>query len=299
MLSFDRRPHPGPAASEFHLDVAGTRLSGLLAQPERPEETRAVIVALHGAGLHGGYFDAGTAPGLSLLEAGSRHGFTVWAPDRPGIGASADLPDDRITLWGQAELLLEAIRAYSATFPVGAGVLLVGHSYGLKVAWTMAASPGGRAFLGVDGAGTGARYGFDWSERAQRRGPPPAAGGRGDAWGPASMYPEGTFERTALPTYPMPAVQAEEGGRWPNDLRTMAHRIRVPLRVTYGEHERLWPIDGDSLDELRSLFVSAPSFAVEIERFGGHNLSLGWAARSYHLKVLAFAESCCLSRQLG
>jgi hypothetical protein len=153
--------------------------------------------------------------------------------------------------------------------------------------------------MGVDGAGTGARYGFDWGERAKRRASRADPDSPGDMWGPASIYPDGTFDRATLPTYPMPAVQAEEGGRWPWDLQAMAHRIRVPLRVTYGEHERLWPIDGNSLDELRSLFVNVPSFEVAIEPFGGHNLSLGWAARSYHLKVLAFAESCCLSRQLG
>jgi pimeloyl-ACP methyl ester carboxylesterase len=222
----------------------------------------------------------------------------VWAPDRPGIGASADLPGDRLTLWAQAEILLEAIEKYSASSPVGEGVVLVGHSYGLKLAWAMAASADRTTFLGVDGSASGARYAFDWAERAQSRARPPDSDDRGDMWGPASLYPPGTFDKTAMPIHPMPPVQAAEGPRWPEDLRSIAHRIRVPLRVTYGEHERLWPIDDESLNELRSLFANAPHVAIEVEPFGGHNLSLGWAARAYHLRVLAFAESCGLSRRL-
>jgi hypothetical protein len=30
----------------------------------------------------------------------------------------------------------------------------------------------------------------------------------------------------------------------------------------------------------------------------GHNISLGWAARSYHLEVLSFAERCLLRKDL-
>ncbi len=295
-MSFERRPAAGPTVSEFRLPVAGTVLSGLLAEPAAPEDTAAVIVAIHGAGMHAGYFDSRTAPGLSLLEAGRQYGYTVWSVDRPGIGASADLPEDRITLAGQAALLLDALAEFAKGHPVGAGFLLVGHSYGLKVAWTMAAQPRGRTLLGVDGSGSGVRYGFDWDSR---RGQTTRDTDPADMWGPAVLYPEGARERSRLPLHRMPAVQVAEGGRWPDDIRAMGHRIRVPLRLTFGQHEKLWPIDPAGLDEIRAVLSAAPSLTIEIEPYGTHNLSLGWAASAYHLKVLAFAGSCRLGRRFG
>lgn len=297
-MNFERQPPTERIGREFALEVAATSLSGLLAEPSDPRLPRALIVAIHGAGMHAGYFNTATAPGLSLLELASQLGYVVWAPDRPGIGATADLPDERITLMGQAELLLDAIDQYRDTRPVGAGVLLVGHSYGLKVAWTMAAQPRGRRLLGIDGAASGVRYVFDWARTKRGRVKPRPAGDRGDSWGPESLYPKGTFNRGALPLHPVPIVQAAESAHWPDDLRSMAERIRVPLRVTYGEHERLWPVDKPHLDELQRLFTNAPRVVIEVEPFAGHNLSLGWSARSYHLKLLAFAEACLVSDRL-
>lgn len=287
---FRRRPDPGQGIVELGLEVSGTTLSGLLALPSGPDHPRGLIVAVHGANMHAGYFDARSAPGLSLLEIGSRLGYAVWAPDRPGIGASADLEDDRLRLFPQAELLMDAIDEYRRTRPTGAGVVLVGHSYGLKVAWAMAASGRGRDLLGVDGSGAGVRYAFDWGtvpggharrpDDMQRR-----------TWGPRSLYPQGTISRRTLPMHPMPGAQASEGGRWPEEVRRLAPRITVPIRVTFAEHEGLWPVDSPSLEEVRSAFPNAPRVHVEIEPNAGHNISLGWAAHSYHLKVLAFAES--------
>jgi pimeloyl-ACP methyl ester carboxylesterase len=296
MVSFERRPGAGPTVSEFRLPVADTVLSGLLAEPAVPEEVAGVIVALHGAGMHAGYFDSRAAPRLSLLELGRQHGYTVWSVDRPGIGASADLPDDRITLAGQAALLLDALDEFSKSHPTGAGFLLVGHSYGLKVAWAMAAEPKGRTLLGVEGSGAGVRYGFDWNSRHRQRS---LGSDPGDMWGPPVLYPEGTRERSRLPLHRMPPVQVAEGERWPDDIRAMGPRIRVPLRLTFGQHETLWPIDPASLDEIRTVLCAAPSLTIEIEPCGAHNLSLGWAACPYHLKVLAFAESCRLGRRFG
>ncbi len=296
MVSFERRPPAGPSVSEFRLPVAGTVLSGLLAEPEAPDDTLGVIVAIHGAGMHAGYFDSRTAPGLSLLDLGRQYGYTVWSVDRPGIGASADLPDDRITLTEQAALLLAALDEFARLHPAGAGFLLVGHSYGLKVAWSMGAQPNGRKLLGIDGCASGVRYGFDWdSRRAQRR----RASDPNDPWGPPALYPEGARERSRLPLHRMPPAQVAEGATWPDDIRAMGPQVRVPLRLTFGQHERLWPIDQASLDEIRTVFSAAPRLTIEIEPFGAHNLSLGWAASAYHLKVLAFAESCRLGRRFG
>jgi pimeloyl-ACP methyl ester carboxylesterase len=293
-VGFVRWPAPGPHVEEFRLEVEGATLSGLRALPVTPP--RAMIVAIHGLGMHAGYFDTRTAPGLSLLELAAGAGYAVWAPDRPGTGGSVDVPEHSLTLDGQADLLMRAIDVVTARHAPDAPVVLVGHSYGLKVAWTMAAQPEGRRLMGVDGASSGVTYGFTW--RPGTDGAPerrPAL----DTWGPRALYPGGAAERSAVPASEDPAVQRAEGPSWPAEIRVLGPRISIPLRVTFGDHETIWPISEAHLAEMRSVFRGSPDIEFVLEPHAGHNVSLGWAARSYHLKVLSFVERCLLSRQLG
>ncbi len=295
--AFDRRPAPGPFAKELRLDVDGITLSGLAAFPSGASP-RALIVAIHGLGMHAGYFDTHTAPGLSLLQLASETGYAVWAPDRPGTGGSTDLPQESLTLFGQADLLLRAVDAFKAQHDVDAGVVLVGHSYGLKVCWAMAARDGDRRLLGVDGASSGITYGFEWSsgsdtEHATEHRPPVL-----NTWGPRALYPPGAIERTAIPAHDDPAVQRAEGPRWPAEIRSMGHRIGIPMRITFGDHESIWPISQAHFDDMHAVFGNAPHLEIGVEPYAGHNMGLGWAARSYHLKVLTFVERCLLFRRL-
>src|SRR3954447_23367770 len=78
VVKFERSTPTTHAAREFAVDVGGTSLSGLLAEPVGSSDVRALVVAIHGLGMHAGYFDATAHPGLSLLELGSQLGFTVW-----------------------------------------------------------------------------------------------------------------------------------------------------------------------------------------------------------------------------
>jgi pimeloyl-ACP methyl ester carboxylesterase len=299
LKTFDRHPSAGRWAREFQLTLGGVTMSGLLAQPADGAEPRALIVALHGLSMHAGYFDARAAAGLSLLELGSKLGFTVWAPDRPGVGASGDMPDEGVACVPQAGLLLDAIDAYAAMHPVGAGVFLVAHSYGAKVACTMAAEPRGAHLLGLDAHSCGLRYAFEWAQRTQQRSVRIQNDDRGPAWGPSAMYPPGTVTREFLPLHPVPASQLDDGETWPAEFEALAPRLKVPLRFTFGDHERYWRSDPADLDELRALLAGAPSGTTRIEPNAGHNLSLGWAATSYHLGAIAFAEQCMLRRRLG
>ena len=300
MTGFERSPSAHPPAREIEVTSNGVTLSGLLAEPADGTEPLALVVALHGAGMHAGYYHAGAAPGLSLLELGSELGYNVWAPDRPGHGASADLPNESVGLFDQARILHDAIEAFVADHPVGAGVFLMGHSYGLKVAFTMAAERRGHSLLGLDGAGSGIRYAFTFPQPGvERIAPETQPGDRGASWGPSTSYPKGTFSRKVLPLHSVPAIQAEEGARWPDDLRAMADRIDIPIRLTFGEHDRLWMTDEAHFAELRSLLGHVPRLVIDSEPDAGHNISLGWAARPYHLKALAFADDCILSRRLA
>ena len=281
---------------EIRLDVGGVSISGLLSEPSDATGVRALVVALHGLGMHAGYFHGTAAPGLSLLELGARLGFVVWAPDRPGVGSSSDLPDAEVTLYSQARLVLDAIDVFASRYAPTAGVFLVGHSYGTKLVLAMAAESRGRELLGLDLSSCGLHYAFDWSaarSSIERRARP---GEAGSSWGPAALYPPGTFSREVLPLHPNRDAQVEEGGRWTDDFVNFAPEVQVPVRMTFAEHERLWRTDDQELSEIRALLSETPRLVVDIQASAGHNISLGWTARAYHLKALAFAEECIAMR---
>ena len=75
-----------PPIRPVNVSVDGVTLSGLLAEPDG--KPRALVVALHGHGMTARYFAGPADPELSLLEVAAALGFTVWAPDRLGYGAS-------------------------------------------------------------------------------------------------------------------------------------------------------------------------------------------------------------------
>lgn len=66
----------------------------------------------------------------------------------------------------------------------------------------------------------------------------------------------------------------------------------MPVRFTFAEHEPWWRYDRDALAELRSRLTDAPHVTVDRQPGAGHNISLGHAARSYHLRCFGFFEDC-------
>ncbi|MDO8364669.1 MAG: alpha/beta fold hydrolase [Actinomycetota bacterium] len=287
-----RHPAPGPWARELEVATSQATLSGLFAAPADGGPPRALIVALHGMQLHAGYFDATTSPGLSLLEMASAAGFCVWAPDRPGTRASAGLDDEHRLMRPQADLLLEALDAVAAGHSVGAGVFVVGHSYGAKLAIAMLARAGERSFLGLDINGCGIGLGHGADDTSGRMQSLVIAGDRGPSWGPASLYPKGTISRARLPIDTYRPLPINETLLWPADFAEFAPRLCVPIRVTYGDHERWWPTDEASLVAVRQAFVGSPRVTVHMLQGAGHNLGLGWAAAEHHRAVLEFASEC-------
>jgi hypothetical protein len=96
------------------------------------------------------------------------------------------------------------------------------------------------------------------------------------------------------PIAAVPPRESAEARVWPERFPELAPHVRVPVRYTMAEFERWW-ISGDGvLARTKALFRASPRVVVRSEPFAGHNISLGWAARPYHLGVLAFAESCIL-----
>jgi pimeloyl-ACP methyl ester carboxylesterase len=273
--------------SAIEVDAgAGVRLSGLISLPDG--SPTALVLALHGAGMTGAYFHAPTDPRLSLLELGAREGYVVWAPDRPGYGASEGLPDGRLDLFGQSDILFGALSSLTRSHDTGAGCFVVAHSYGLKVALAMAADDRGQGLLGLDGSGTGLRYAFEPGEGL----PPLVPGDRSPTWGPISLYPPSTFTRGVITAARVPTVQSSEAAAWPAVFAAMAPRITLPVRLSFGEHDRLWALTDDHFDSLRTALANVRHLEVRIQPDAGHNVSLGFTAEDYHRDALHFAREC-------
>ncbi|MCT2588455.1 alpha/beta hydrolase [Streptomyces sp. N2-109] len=282
-------PNPPRAAARRHpaarltLQAAGLPLSALLSHPPGGAAPRAVIVALHGGGMHAGYFDAPAHPPSSLLALGAQLGYTVLAIDRPGYGPYASRLPLGQTLAEQTRTLQAALADFTARHECGGGLLLLAHSFGGKLA-LCAAAAGTPGLLGLDISGCGLRY-------TARPGAGPPRRHRGN-WGPLGLYPPGTFTPQGTPAAPMPPREEAELGRWPRQFTALAPRIRVPVRFTFAQHEKRWRHGETEAAELAARLPAAPHVTVDLQRDAGHNISLGLTARSYHLRAAAFLEDC-------
>lgn len=291
------------------VNVAGVPMSALVAAVGQP---RAVVVALHGGAVTSAYWDSRVADGLSLLSAGAALGFTVIALDRPGYGASAGSvraagsagAAGRIaTASDRVDLAYGAIDALLAGRSRGAGVFLLGHSMGCVLAVQMAADPRGAGLLGLEIAGIGVRPhpGARSFMRALTEGSPGVddGAGRGNLrdllWTPAQLYPdeaEAALELSASPRYEGGDVRALSDA-----FPSLAARVRIPVRYTLGDHERVWSNGPTALAGIAALFSGSPRVVTAEQSAAGHNLSLGRSALAYHLSVLAFAEECALIKE--
>lgn len=286
-MTVPTHPHPVSAGvRRITLAHGDIPLSGLLIEP-RHVRARAVVVCLHGGGMSAAYFDGQAHPDVSLLALGARLGYTVLALDRPGHGASASAVPHGQTLAEQSVTLRAALRGFAVGHDVGAGLFLLAHSYGGKVALTMGADMAEGELIGLDVSGCGNRY---VAEAARHVAAPGGRVGHRLNWGPLHLYPPGTFRASAAVVAPMPARERLEWSRWPERYSRLASRLRLPVRLTFAEHEAWWHHDDAAIADLtRSLAVP---HTVDRLPGTGHNISLGWSARAYHLRVLAFLEEC-------
>ncbi|WP_219806296.1 alpha/beta fold hydrolase, partial [Streptomyces sp. SM12] len=284
-------------AQRVELRDGDVRIGALLALPTT--EPRALVVAIHGRAMSPGYFDGPVDPRGSLLADGAALGYAVLAVERPGYGTSAGSLPHGLPLAGQARTLRRALRGLTAATAVGAGVLLLGHSDGGKVAIHLAGEdwdgrrPGDR-LLGLDVNGCGRHY-----ARAALHFPDTLAGGASSLnWGPLRLYPRGTFQASRALMRPVPVREEAETPHWPVEFPGAAARVRCPVRLTFGEQERWWELGSRELSATAAAFTSAPARIDRVAE-AGHNLSLGHAARLYHLRALAFLEECLTGRATG
>jgi pimeloyl-ACP methyl ester carboxylesterase len=278
------------------LEGGGVALSAALSEAACSASTtpRATVVALHGAGMNAGYFDGQVQPEASLLTLGAELGYTVLAVDRPGYGESASVLPEGLGVAQQAELLDAALTEFARRHEAGAGLFIVAHSFGAKVALNLAADTG-LDLLGLDLSGCGHRYaGVDG---AVTRAFDPRSAQRAQWWGPLRLYPPDTFRSSAALVAPTPARELGDVARWPELFPGIAARVKAPVRFTFAEFEAWWRHDAPAVADLISK-LAASRVAVDHQPDAGHNISLGFAARSYHLRAFAFLEECMARRNL-
>ncbi|WP_079032093.1 alpha/beta hydrolase [Streptomyces specialis] len=278
-----------PGVRRVTLDPAGVTLSGLLIEPEGPP--RAAVVALHGGGMSAGYFDGQAHPSTSLLALGASLGYTVLAVDRPGYGHSAAQLPEGATLAEQSAVLHAALDDFAARYDTGAGLFVLAHSYGGKLALTAAADDSRGRWLGIDISGCGHRYAARLDDQSTGR----RHGHWTLNWGKLSLYPPNTFRFSTALVKPMPPRERQEAARWSEIFPGVAARVRVPVRLTFAEHETWWHHAEATVADLTAR-LAAPRVLVDRQPGTGHNISLGWSARAYHLKALAFFEECLAGR---
>lgn len=271
--------------------VDGIPMSGVLAQVPNP---RATLVAVHGGATTSAYFNCPGFPQLSLLRLGAALGFTVLAIDRPGFGASALYSDEFDQTPRRIDLAYRAIEAMLGDGDRGAGLFMVAHSNGCELTLRMAADPRGSELLGIELSGTGIRQQARAREilaGASRTNIP--AGLRELLWEPADLYPEGVDRAVRTPGGPSsPDYEEDLVRHWLADFPALAAQVRVPVRFTVAEHERVWENDPDALADIVALFSDAPRAFGYRQGDGGHNLSLSSIAPEYHLSILSFVEQC-------
>ncbi|MER7757593.1 alpha/beta fold hydrolase [Kitasatospora sp. NPDC097643] len=276
------------AVRSLVLDAAGIPVSALVAEPEHTPP-KAVVLAIHGRGMRAAYFAGPAHTDTDLLTLAASLGYTVLALDRPGHGASAHrLPHGQL-IADQAATLHAALTDYARAHDTGAGVQLLAHSFGGKIALHLAAhwpADPRLPLLGADISGLAQTYAPGAWDR-----PDDLAGGGRLNWGPLNLYPPGTFHAARTLLTPVPALESRELATWPARYATLAARVRVPVRLTLADHENWWRLDEAARTALTAAFPPGVARLVTAHR-AGHNLSLGHAARPYHLRALAFTDDC-------
>ncbi|MEU1981109.1 alpha/beta fold hydrolase [Nocardia sp. NPDC019395] len=279
---------PPPQIAERIVEVDGIPMSALCAEVDRP---RAIVVAVHGGATTARYFDFPGLPRLSLLRLGARLGFSVLALDRPGYGASEPYGSVFDPPAHRADATYRTIDALLGSGSRGAGVFLMAHSAGCDLAMNMVADPRGDSLLGVELAGTGRRK----HPEALRRIDEVRRTGRGAAvrallWHPENVYPAELAGGRAISSV-SPPYESVVVRDWPADFPGLAARARVPVRFTYAEYERVWRCDPEALAEITGFFTASPRFLIHRQPGTGHNISVSFAAESYHRGVFSFVNS--------
>ncbi|WP_458683505.1 alpha/beta fold hydrolase [Prescottella equi] len=289
---------PHPACDPPRSILVDTELGPLSAIAAEPSVTpRGLLIALHGGGSSAAYFHSPVSAESSLLSLAARTGWRAVSVDRPGYGASTGLQERRMDLGTQARLLRGAVTELAADTPV----LLVGHSLGaitaLQLAHQIEQSPGDIRLIGIAVGGAPLAYtaeqrsmhtAVDASGPTIRR-PPDAPRNSGEWLGPPGSYPAELHDHLHEVISRVPSGEMADAANAPELLTDLLTHVVTPLQFAVAELESTMAPAVEITARAEQLLHgrNADLFTVP---GAGHNLSLGHQGRSYHLRVLSFAE---------
>ena len=274
------------------FEAGGLQLSGTDVSPAGAP--RATILALHGGGYSAGYWDHPLDPDASLLKLGPALGYRVVAVDRPGYGASYGLTGPDVRMARQAEVVLDLAGQLRADPGSGAGVFLIGHSMGAVLVLHMAAADDGGVISGADFSGLPYRFPQPVSRAILEQGVLlPALGRevrRKQFYGPDGSFDPKVIEAEDAIVRPIPAAEIIDAIDCATATPALAARVTAPMQVTWAEYDATSAGSRATLDELGGLFTASPRVDLIWQLGSGHNISLEYLARPYHLRAIAFFD---------
>jgi pimeloyl-ACP methyl ester carboxylesterase len=284
--------------TEHRYQVGSVVLSAIEAGPEAGPG--GVVVALHGSGYTGRYWDGPGDEASSLLKLGGALGFRVVAVDRPGYGASATIRTEQKSLESQADLLGRLIADLHARW-APAPVFVIGHSLGSLLAVRLAAREAASYIAALDVAGLP----IEWRDDVRRAvhenlDGMPSALSRSETrlamyFGPAGTYDPALLRIEREFSQRIPGIEMSDSLDSPEMLRRLAPDVRVPVQCTVAEFEGSIAGGPEAVDANRRLFANSPRAVAHWQPGAGHNVSLHRVGRAYHLRALAFFDEVAAS----
>lgn len=272
------------------IETSAGPLTGRATGPQ--QRPAALVVALHGGTYDSQYYDTGQD---SLLALGAAVGLSVVALDRPGYGAATGFGPEQLEFPAQTRLLAEAVQELIERLDPERGTVLVGHSIGGMIALHVAGE-GIDGVHGVEVSGLGATWQPGMVELwTSFVGDSPSVTVPAEPHADVMFGPEGTYtaQRRALDASlirPMPMPELRSVVRWADDFPGVADRVRVPVSITFSEHDNIWATDEGSRAAVSTLFRHAPRTDVALLRGAGHCAELHKPARAHVLRQLAVIE---------
>lgn len=283
------------------VDAGNVSLSGIAAEPA--ENPRGLLVALHGGGSRAAYFHSPGARESSLVELAASLGWRAVSLDRPGYGDSTALQKHRLDTAAQARILLDAVEQLRDGLPL----VLVGHSMGSIVALQLARLIEREArdihLLGTALSGAPLLYtpeqqtfhaSIDASGPTVRR--PPGTRAEPAEWlGPEGTYPEQLRERLHEVLSKVPSGEMADAAGAPELTSALLTQTRFPVQFAVAEYEATMAPAPEVYARAIEVLPRDAESELLIVRGVGHNMSLSHRARSYHLRVMSFAEQALAS----
>ncbi|BDH59502.1 hypothetical protein [Tsukamurella sp. PLM1] len=117
----------------------------------------------------------------------------------------------------------------------------------------------------------------------------PAEAHAGVMLGPDGSFTPAHVARDGELLRPMPMPELYDVVDWADRLPDVGAAVAAPVRVTFGEYDKIWRSDSEARAALARHFTAGP-VDVRLMRGVGHSIELHTRAREYALSQLSFVE---------